>query len=208
VSRPYVVWRPPDYTPVRQWPLILFLHGAGERGSDGRRQASVGIGPALNRFPERFPALVVMPQCPLTSHWSRETQVLAALLDEVMNTFPIDGSRVYLTGISMGGNGSFALAAAHPDRFAAVVPICGWGAPPQMSPALRSVPIWAFHGAVDDIVPAEHSREMVRALAEAGNTRVRYTEYPDLAHVSWDAAYADPSLAEWLFAQERGNGGP
>ena len=202
-SLPYAVWLPPGFTTERRWPLLLFLHGAGERGADGRRQTTVGIGPALQHHPARFPAIVAMPQCPAVSHWSRETVPLLALLDELARSYPVDEARVYVTGISMGGNGAFVLAAADPCRFAAAVPICGWGDPQGMAARLRELPVWVLHGALDEVIPAEHSRAMVRALKAAGNETVRYTEFPDLAHESWDAAYADERLSTWLFAQHR-----
>lgn len=188
--------------PATGWPVVLFLHGAGERGMDGVRQTTVGIGPALKRFPWRYPAIVVMPQCPLDVQWSAPVLERALVaLDAVLESARVDEHRVYLTGISMGGFGAFALTARYPARFAALVPVCGWGDPATMSRPLARMPIWAFHGADDDIVPVTCSREMVAGIRGAGNDRVRYTEYRDVAHNSWDLAYADPELPAWMLRQ-------
>lgn len=200
---PYALYRPPQHGAPGSWPLVVFLHGAGERGDDGVRQTTVGLGPALEQYPGRYPGVILLPQCSAASHWRRELDRLLPLIDAVTAAERIDPLRVYVTGISMGGYAAFALAALHPDRFAAVVPICGWGDARVMPARLRSLPMWIFHGAADDIVPVEHSRQMVHALERAGATSVRYTEYPSLAHNSWDATYADPSLPKWLFAQRR-----
>jgi predicted peptidase len=190
--------------PTTGWPVILFLHGAGERGTDGTRQAAVGIGPALSKFPWRYPAIVVMPQCPEDVQWSPPVlEGAVAALDAVLDSARIDERRVYLTGISMGGFGAFALAARFPTRFAALVPVCGWGDPATMSRPLAWMPIWAFHGADDDIVPVAYSREMVAAIRAFGNDRVRYTEYRTVRHNSWDLAYGDAELPAWLLRQRR-----
>lgn len=183
---------------------MLFLHGAGERGTDGARQTTVGIGPTLKRFPWRYPAIVVMPQCPSGVQWSPPVLESAlAVLDAVLESARVDGRRVYLTGISMGGFGAFALAARYPSRFAALVPVCGWGDPATVSRPLARMPIWAFHGADDDIVPVTSSRDMVAAIRAAGNDRVQYTEYRNVGHDSWDLAYADPELPAWMLRQRR-----
>lgn len=190
--------------PAAGWPLILFLHGAGERGTDGARQTTVGLGPALARFPWRYPAIVVMPQCPQGVQWSPpELEGALAALDTVLASARIDRDRVYLSGVSMGGFGTFALAARFPDRFAAIVPVCGWGDPATMSRPLARTPMWVFHGAEDDIVPVTYSREMVAAIRAVGNDRVCYTEYRTVRHNSWDMAYADADLPAWLFRQRR-----
>jgi predicted peptidase len=164
---PWAMYRPPGYSPDRLWPLIVFLHGAGERGRDGRLQTTVGIGPALARYPDRYPALVLMPQCPASSHWGLQVDALTAMVDGVLGVEPVDRRRVYVTGTSMGGHGAVALVATDPDGYAALAPICGWADPLAVS-RLRSVPTWVFHGAADDIIPVKYSREMVRALKERG----------------------------------------
>jgi predicted peptidase len=206
-SLPYVVYVPRDYSRKKQWPVILFLHGSGERGDNGLAQTQVGIGKALRVHPERFPCLVVMPQAPLEGGWSGAPSELALkALDAVVQKYRGDGSRLYLTGLSMGGFGAFEIVAARPERFAAVVPICGGGEPGKMARALKSLPIWVFHGGADEVVPPQRSREMVAAIQAAGNRTIRYTEYPDAGHNSWDAAYADPELIAWLLAQRRRRG--
>jgi predicted peptidase len=199
----YVVYVPLDYTPEKKWPVVLFLHGAGERGDDGLKQSQVGLGTALRMLPGRYPAVVVMPQCATGARWSDAMARFAlAALDRTLKEYSCDPSRQYLTGLSMGGYGSWLLAAEHPERFAAVAPICG-GGDPGAAAKLKSLPIWAFHGDADTAVPVARSREMIDALKTAGSTAVKYTEYPGVGHNSWDAAYADRALAEWLFAQKR-----
>jgi predicted peptidase len=203
-SLPYVVYVPREYSRKHRWPVILFLHGRGERGDNGLAQTDVGIGTAIRRHPERFPCLVVMPQAPLGGSWSGPPSDLALkALDEVVHRYRGDRSRLYLTGLSMGGFGSFEIAAAHPERFAAVLPICGGGEPATMARALKSLPIWVFHGGADEVVPPQRSQEMVEAIRAAGNRSLRYTEYPDVRHNSWDATYADPDVIAWLLAQRR-----
>ncbi len=153
---PYAVYLPPGFDRIRQWPLILFLHGAGESGGDGVAPTRVGIGPALRTYPDRYPAVVVLPQCPAGGHWyGRVAELALRAADEMGRQYDIDVDRLYLTGISMGGFGSFWLASEHPDRFAAVVPICGGGDPEAMAPALAEVPVWVFHGGADRVVPVE-----------------------------------------------------
>jgi predicted peptidase len=204
----YRVYLPPDGKPAM--PLILFLHGRGESGDDGLKPTTVGIGPAIERDPRRFPALVVFPQASETYGW-RSWNLFAAVaaLDDAEQTYDIDLDRVYVTGLSMGGFGTWAIASLYPKRFAAVVPICGGfdGTATQMrrreaAALLAGVPQWAFHGDADDIVTVEHSRGMVEALRAAGST-IRYTEYAGVKHNSWDRAYAEPELLPWMLAQRR-----
>jgi predicted peptidase len=203
-SLPYVVYVPRDYTRKKRWPVILFLHGIGERGDNGLSQTQVGIGRALRLHPERFSCLVVMPQAPLEGDWSGTPNELALkALEEVVRKYRGDRSRLHLTGLSMGGFGAFRIAAAHPNRFAAVLPICGGGEPETMARALRSVPIWIFHGGADEVVLPQRSREMVAAIRAAGNRNLRYTEYPDVGHNSWDATYSDADVIAWMLAQQR-----
>ncbi|MFN3650151.1 MAG: alpha/beta hydrolase-fold protein [Armatimonadota bacterium] len=205
-EHPYVVYVPRNYTPDKAWPVVLFLHGAGERGTDGLAQSQVGIGGAIRMHADRFPGIVVMPQCLPNEWWDRESMKPVALgaLDQTLKEYRIDRDRQYLTGLSMGGFGSWALASQHPERWAAVAPICGRGNPAEMGPKLTKLPIWVFHGDKDEAVPVQHSREMVEAIKAAGGTRVKYTEYPGVGHNSWDPAYNDPEFATWLFQQKRG----
>lgn len=196
---------PRDYAPVRLWPTILFLHGAGERGSDGLKQTQVGLGTAIRTDPKRFPALVVMPQCAEGDWWTSPLMKRTALkaLARTIRSYSVDEDRLYLTGLSMGGYGSWAIAAEQPERFAAVVPICGGGDPATTAPRVRDLPIWAFHGDADTVVVPDRSRTMVEAVRAAGGTRVRYTEYAGVGHNSWDPAYAEAEMLEWLFSQRR-----
>lgn len=203
VTMPYVVYVPRDYTPTNRYPIILFLHGAGERGSDGLRQTQVGIGSAIRSYPERFPCIVVMPQCPADKWWNGEVLEAAyRCLQQTMKEFSCDHRRVYLTGLSMGGFGSWELAARYPHTFAAVVPICGRGNPADAE-KLKNVPIWVFHGDADNVVPPSFSREMVEALKKAGSTMVKYTELPGIGHNSWDPAYSSAQVIQWLLEQKK-----
>jgi predicted peptidase len=203
-AHPYVVYVPVNYTSEHEWPVILFLHGAGERGEDGLKQTQVGLGAAVRMNLERFPALVVMPQCLTGERWQGNMADLALrTLDQTMSEYRCDPDRQYLTGLSMGGFGSFVIASQYPDRFAAVAPICGGGNPEEMAPRLQRVRLWVFHGANDEVVPPGRSREMVEAIRKAGGEHLRYTEYPGVGHNSWDRAYGDPEFAQWLLAQRR-----
>jgi len=222
----YQVYVPRNWTKKQKWPVILFLHGAGERGDDGLIQTEVGIGTAIRRHPDRFPAIVVMPQCRATVWWleaSMQAQALRAL-DDALKEFKGDPARVYLTGLSMGGYATWELGAKVTGRFAALVPVCGGvilprhvterepGMPPAeatgdpYAAAARGIgqtPVWAFHGSDDPAVPATESRKLVEALQAAGGD-VRYTEYPDVGHNSWEKAYAEAELMPWLLAQRLG----
>lgn len=203
----YRVYEPAAPEPL---PLILFLHGAGESGTDDMLPTTVGIGPAIEANPERFPALVVFPQASRGYGWRGfNLAAAAAALDDVEARYNVDRDRVYVTGISMGGYGTWLLALQQPDRFAAAVPVCG-GLDrtsstlsfPQAAERLASLPQWVFHGDADDIIPVQTSRAVVRALRSAG-ADVRYTEYAGVKHNSWDRAYAEPELMPWLLRQRR-----
>ncbi|HEX7151775.1 MAG TPA: prolyl oligopeptidase family serine peptidase [Thermoanaerobaculia bacterium] len=195
--------------PAEDAPVILFLHGAGERGHDGVVQTRVGLGAAIQRRPDAFPFVVVFPQSPRGVSWVgvQLTQAVAAL-EQTMVEFRCDTNRQYLTGISMGGHGSWALALQQPERFAAVVPVCGWldarimARHADAARQLAHLPLWVFHGDADTVIPVEESRVMVEALRAAGSD-VRYTEYHGVAHNSWDPAYDEPELAAWLLSQSR-----
>lgn len=207
----YQVYLPAEWNKSRSWPVILFLHGAGERGSDGLAQTQVGLGGGIRFHPERFPAVVVMPQCRKDARWTdpeMEAQVFAALAKSIKE-FRGDTKRVYLTGLSMGGYGAFAYAARRAGQFAAVVPICGGvvrrGEPPppgdpyaETAAKIGKTPVWIFHGDADPAVAVTESRKMEAALKAAGGD-VRYTEYPGVGHNSWDKAYAEADLPKWLF---------
>jgi predicted peptidase len=211
----YVVFVPHDYRGDRPYPLILFLHGAGEWGTDGKRQLTVGLGPAVKKREKTFPFLVVFPQSQkktwpinrqerrqiddILATWSdqdAEGRRALAMLAEIVKDYRVDPERIYLTGVSMGGFGTWSLAASHPDRWAAIVPICG-GGDPHAAGKIARLPCWCFHGDADDAVPVDRSREMMKALWEAGG-HPNYTEYAGVGHNSWDKAYNTADLHDWL----------
>lgn len=202
-------------------PVILFLHGSGERGDDGLKQTEAGLGPYLRTHAASFPAIVVFPQSPADQSWQGETAELAmATLEAASREFGADPKRTYLTGMSRGGYGTYELAMLHPDRFAALVPVCGGITQPGIDEPLRvaaaesddpfataaqrlkHLPIWIFHGGKDDLVPPEQSRRMQAALQAVGGN-VQYTEFADANHNSWDPTYRYAPLWEWLWQQER-----
>jgi predicted peptidase len=198
VGYAYLLYLPPDYTPQTPVPLVLFLHGAGERGSDLNLVKQHGP-PRLVQEGQSFPFILVSPQCPDNKWW--EADHLNALLDEIMQTYAVDPNRVYATGLSMGGFGTWTLGVISPERFAALVPVCGWGEP-FAAFRLKDIPIWAFHGEKDPIVPVSKSVEMVDAVKRAGGNP-RLTLYPDAEHDSWTATYDNPEVYSWLLKQTR-----
>lgn len=199
----YLLYVPEEApTAGTKWPLILFLHGAGERGNDLELVKRNGP-PKLVTEGKDFPFIIASPQCPKETSWSNPTQIIAlnALVVELVATYPIDESRIYLTGLSMGGSGTWALAAAYPQRFAAISPICGSGN--RMDARyLTQLPIWVFHGAKDKVVPVGMSQEMVDALQKKGSD-VKFTIYPEIGHNSWVEAYNNPALYEWFLQHTR-----
>lgn len=198
VKLKYLLFLPEGYqSGGKQWPLILFLHGAGESGDDLNVVKKHGP-PKIVESKRDFPFIVVSPQSPRRG-WNPEA--LAALLDEIIVNYQVDRDRVYLTGLSMGGYGTWTLAAAYPERFAAIAPICGGGSTDDAA-RLKGLPIWVFHGAKDPVVPLARSEEMVKAIEEAGGN-VKFTVYPDAEHDSWTVTYDNPELYEWLLAQQR-----
>ena len=223
----YQVYVPREYRSSQAWPVILALHGGGERGTDGLLQTDVGLGRAIRRHADRFPALVVFPQRPPgdVAGWQDGARYALAALDKTLSEFNADRSRIYLTGLSMGGNGSWYLAYHHGDRFAAAVIICGWVsarrstavpsvAYPAIAPSaepstfdtvakrVAKLPIWIFHGDADATVPVAESRGMAAALRSL-EADVQYTELPGVGHNSWDAAYDRADVIEWLLKQRR-----
>jgi predicted peptidase len=205
----YAVFVPYDRKPDAKLPVILFLHGAGESGTDNRKQLDVGLGPAVRKRERTFPFLVVFPQATkpeqhLFDTWYHNRpagQRALAALDDAMKAFPADSERVYLTGVSMGGFGTWSLAHRDPKRWAAMVPICG-GGNPTWAAALKDIPCWTFHGVKDESVPVVFTQAMVAALKKAGASP-KYDEYPDVGHNSWDPAYATDALYEWMLAHKR-----
>lgn len=197
----YLLYFPPDYTADagRRWPLLVFLHGSGERGNDLRRAAIHGP-PKHIAAGRHYPFIVATPQCPADRWWDHE--VVFALIDELVLRHRIDPDRIYLTGLSMGGFATWGMAMERPDYFAAIAPVCGGGNRHQAT-RLKDLPVWAFHGAEDMVVPPERSQELVEAIRAAGG-QPRLTIYPGVGHNSWDPAYDDPTLYTWLRAQRRG----
>ena len=195
----YLLYLPPGYEKdeKKTFPLILFLHGAGETGSDINKVKVHGP-PKLVEKGQKFEFIVVSPQAP-TRGWKPDS--LLALLDEVEKMNRVDKDRVYVTGLSMGGFGTWALAAAAPERFAAIAPICG-GGNPRTADKLKGLPIWVFHGAKDNAVPLKRSEDMVKALKEAGN-EVKFTVYPNAGHDSWTESYNNPELYKWFLSNTR-----
>ena len=213
----YQVYVPRGASPREHLPIILALHGSGERGGDGVLQTQVGLGEAVRRAPDRWRAIVVFPQAREGTDWQgRSAEMALAALDREARAFRTDPRRVYLTGLSLGGNGAWYLAYHHPERFAAVVPVCGFvtarasapaivpGADPYRAVAERiaRVPVWIVHGGADPVVSVDESRRMVAALKAAG-ADVHFAELPGIGHESWVPGYADPALAQWLFRQHR-----
>jgi predicted peptidase len=195
----YLLFLPSTYAVHPQrWPLMLFLHGAGERGEDLQLVKRHGVAKIVEEQPA-FPLLVVSPQCPPTEAWAPEP--LLALLDDIEQHYDVDPERLYVTGLSMGGFGTWAVAIAAPDRFAAIAPICGGGDPSRVG-VLRHLPVWAFHGARDPIVPLQRTVEIVEALRQCGGN-VRFTVYPEAGHDAWTATYANPELYAWFLAHTR-----
>lgn len=219
----YQVFVPAAAAATRARPLVLFLHGSGERGNDGLKPTLAGVGPWLTQNMDSFPALVVFPQVPEGEEWrGRNARMALAVLDAASAEFAADPQRIYLTGISMGGYGSWELALTRPTQFAALVPICGAlrapradrpglvvdqvadAADPYQSAVsrLRDVPTWIFHGALDELVPTTDDRAIAVASQRLG-AGFRYTEYPDVFHNAWDPTYRNPAMWEWMFAQQR-----
>ncbi len=199
----YVVFVPHDYDGKKEYPVILFLHGAGETKGGTKMPAQVGIGPAIKKQEKTFPFIVVIPQAE-TRGWGADTanaKRALAMLDETMKAYKTDEKRVYLTGLSMGGMGTWSNAIAHPDRWAAIVPICGRGDSSKVA-AIKDVPCWCFHGDADTAVPVSGSRDMIEALKKAGGNP-KYTEYPKVGHNSWDRAYGTKELWTWLLEQKK-----
>ena len=203
----YLLTLPDDYgrPPGVRYPLVLFLHGAGERGHDLEAIKKHGI-KELTEFQARYDFILAAPQCPPDTWWVDQMEALDQLLDDVCSSYRVDQTRIYLTGLSMGGYGTWHYAVRHPERFAAVVPICGggtwWNGYPEMVRTIKNVPVWAFHGADDDIVPLSASQELVDALEEV-NGNVRFTVYPGVTHDSWTQTYQNPDLYVWLFRHAR-----
>jgi predicted peptidase len=206
----YRLLKPDAQNENERYPLVIFLHGSGERGNDNAITLN-HIAPLFLNVNNRtkYPCFVLVPQCPINENWTypdwyqepKEPMTsLVKLIDSLKSLSFIDVSRIYITGLSMGGYGTWYLLTKYPEKFAAAVPICGGGDTHQVE-NFKHVPIWGFHGAKDTAVPVERSRSMIRALKEAGG-KPKYTEYKKVGHDSWVNAYQEPDLLPWLFAQK------
>ncbi|MBW7455864.1 dienelactone hydrolase family protein [Paenibacillus sepulcri] len=198
----YQLFLPSDYerNTGKKWPLILFLHCIKKRGDDLALLHQYGVA----RFAEErkdFGFIVATPQCPEHSDWPQQRNALSALLDEIARSHRVDPERVYLTGFSMGGNGTWDLAANVPGRFAAIAPLAGYYQPEDAS-LLKGIPVWAFHGEKDDVVIPGRTTEMVNAIRSLGGS-VRYTAYPELDHQIWEETYGNPELYQWFLEHKR-----
>jgi predicted peptidase len=202
VSLDYLLYLPKGYgdDPAKKWPLILFLHGSGERGDDLELVKLYGL-PKKLEFGADLPFIVISPQCHAESYWLLYLDDLKALVEDITARYAVDSAHIYLTGMSMGGTGAWMLGAAYPELFAAMVPICGRSVP-SLAKRLKDMPVWAFHGETDPVVPADESRRMTRALQEVGGD-VTLTLYPGVGHDSWTRTYDNPEIYAWLLRHSR-----
>jgi predicted peptidase len=198
----YLLYLPPGYTgqPDKKWPVVFFLHGAGERGSNLELVKVHGLPQEIQQGRD-FPFIVVAPQCPLEQRWEAQLEKLDKLYAEILADYRVRPERVYLTGLSMGGQGTWFWSLAHPQRFAAIAPVCGRSFPDRAA-EIKNLPVWVFHGAKDAVVPFEESSSMVEALQKSGS-KVKFTVYPEAEHDSWGETYANPELYDWLLSHSR-----
>jgi len=210
----YRLFSPPNYDPKQKYPLVLYLHGGGGRGTDNIKQIDGGNGYLIDLFTSnetqsRYASFVVAPQSPMQEGWiesdsitpTRQLRLVFEMISELQKSFSMDSTRLYVAGQSMGGLGTFALISEYPKLFAAGVPLCG-GGDESKAARLVSTPIWAFHGAKDEAVPVTRSRNIVAAINKAGG-KVKYTEYTDVDHVIWPKVVKETELMPWLFSQQR-----
>ncbi len=217
-SLSYRLLRPATIDKEKTYPLVIFLHGAGERGKDNKAQLKHGVGDfASEERRKKSPCFLIAPQCPTNRKWvevdwsapshdtpaeaSEPGKLLLDLIERTCQELPIDRKRIYLTGLSMGGYGTWDLMARKPGLFAAGIPVCG-GGDEKKADKLVKIPIWVFHGDKDGAVKVERSRNMVAALEKAGG-KPDYTEYPGVGHDSWSRTYSDAKVLDWLFAQKK-----
>ena len=196
VKLQYLLYLPPDYkNDSKEWPLVLFLHGAGERGTDLNLVNRNGPTKLVEQGKD-FPFIMVSPQCPLRQRW--DARELSTLLDEIEKNYRVDKNREYVTGLSMGGEGTWKIILLEPDRFAAAAPVCGRTGSSYLDACkLKNMPLWVFHGAMDDVVSLDESVRMIKALEKCGNN-VKFTVYPKANHNAWDETYNNEELYKWL----------
>jgi predicted peptidase len=209
----------PDFDTLRKYPLVIFLHGSGERGNDNEAQLKWGVGNfATDEQMKLHPAIVIAPQCPAKMRWSNFSntnngkmmlqsspsgpmELVIGLIHQIMKTMPVDTNRIYITGLSMGGFGTYDAIERYPHLFAAAVPVCG-GGDESKAASIAHIPMWIFHGSEDAAVNPLYSLDMAQALTKAG-AHPGLTMYPETGHFSWLAAYSDPMMIEWLFRQHK-----
>lgn len=197
----YLLYLPKEYNESdNEFPLVLFLHGSGERGTDIEKVKIHGL-PKLISEGKDFPFIVVSPQCPDDVFWN--VDILTALLDEIESTYRVDKNKIYVTGLSMGGHATWELALRQPNRFAAIAPVCGW-ADTSKANTISHTPIWVFHGAKDNVVPVKAAEDMVKALKNHGSN-VKLTIYPEANHDSWTETYNNDELYKWFLEQSLEN---
>jgi predicted peptidase len=221
----YRMMKPADYNPKKKYPVVLFLHGAGERGADNEAQLTHGwnlFADSMNR--SKYPAFVIFPQCPANTSWanvtvnrtkqpyqleflssqpmSKSLTLVSQLMDSLAESGSVNKKKIYVGGLSMGGMGTFDILWRKPNFFAAAFPICGGGDSTKAVVYGKKFPVWVFHGAADPVVDVNNSRKMVAALQKA-RAKVKYSEYPDVKHDSWTNAFAEPELLSWLFKQRK-----
>lgn len=214
----YRIHLPENLNPKKRYPFVLFFHGAGERGSDNKKQLIHGVKDLLAYSKKmNVPAIIVAPQCLAGEQWvntpwgnlshkmptepSDSMRLTIELLNESIKTLPVDKKRIYVTGLSMGGFGTWDIVQRMPKTFAAAMPVCG-GGDTEMASLIKTVPIWVFHGGADKAVKTKRSRDMVTALGKVGS-KVKYTEYEGVGHNSWDRTYRDEDVLTWLFYQKK-----
>ncbi len=225
-SLPFRLLLPENYDGDQKYPVVLFLHGAGERGSDNEKQLSHGVGELLKEGRrQNYPCIVVVPQCPEDSYWAAVTidrtvnpfvlsfdysqgptkplTMAVEIVQQMVSSGMADEGRLYITGLSMGGMGTLQALHRYPDLFAGAAAVCGGGDLTAFGAAHAKTPIWLFHGDADQVVSVEESRKMYQRFTELGASDVKYTEYAGVNHNSWDAAYASDELWTWLFARQR-----
>lgn len=201
VNLNYLLYLPENYSSTQKFPLVIFLHGAGERGDDLEKVKMHGP-PKLIKNGQKFPFILIAPQCPEGRRWTHYLLELSLLIDEIQSNYSVDEKRIYLTGLSMGGNGTWALAMYNPEKFAAIAPICGWTDDFEVC-KLKNLPIWVFHGAKDLVVPIENSEKIVQALKNCGSDKIKFTIYPEATHDSWTETYNNPEFYEWLLSNQK-----
>lgn len=224
-TMPYRILFPENYHIKKIYPVVLFLHGAGERGNDNEKQLTHGAKLFLSENARKnFQAIVIFPQCETDGFWSNvkvdrtktplafdfdykqaatdQLKGVTKLLKQVIRRHNVDKSRIYITGLSMGGMGTFEMVYRNPKLFAAALPICGGGDTTHYNKKVKAIPFWVFHGAVDAVVNVKYSQEMVAKLKTLG-VNVKYSEYPNVNHNSWDNAFAEPDFLSWMFSNKR-----